>query len=183
MTENFEFEGYHGTSESAAVKIEKGNFNIDYNRIGWLGNGVYFFQEDIEMANYWATRKFKNKGISVGLFRVELAMLKRQVFDVTDPLGEHNKYYQGIRKRFVENEIKKHGINVKAKNQDDLDGKVYNMICIKDRYKLVRGCTITPDDNDREHKLIPHTPNGVELCLRDVQLITLKEKISFDGSV
>lgn len=180
MTGNVEYVGYHGTSESFAVRIDKGNFTIDFRKIGWLGSGVYFFQEDLEIAKYWAIRKFRSRGTSIGLLRTEIKMSKEQVFDVTDPLGDHNKYYQAIRKTFVEREIKKHGINIRAKNQDDLDGKVYNMICTKDGFKLVRGCTITPDDNDREHKLIPRTPNGVEMCLRDVNFITQKEKISLE---
>ena len=74
MSGNVVYIGYHGTSDSVATKIDKGNFSIDYKKIGWLGHGVYFFQEDIEIAKYWANRKFKNRGISVGLLRAEITV-------------------------------------------------------------------------------------------------------------
>ncbi|MFD0619674.1 hypothetical protein ACFQZR_19580 [Paenibacillus sp. GCM10027629] len=183
MDERIVYIGYHGTSNSAAEQIDKGNFRVTHDRAGWLGSGVYFYQENIENAKYWAKRKFVNKGRLGGLLRVELILPKELVFDVTDPLGESNKFYQAVRKRFVEDEIKKNKLTVKVSNQDDLDGKVFNLICIKNGYRMVRGCTITPDDNDREYRLQPHTPNGVELCLRDTRYISTKEKLCLDGSV
>ncbi|GEM_PF-1909268 len=181
MTEMKSYQGYHGTSKASADSIDKGNFKIDFQKFGWLGSGIYFFQSNSELADYWSQRKFASKGLETALFEVLISIPAKRVFDVSDPLGEDNKYYQAVRKKFIEQEVQKRGIRLTVKNREELDGKAYNLICIKDRYELVRGVTITPDDQDRTHGLHPHTPNGVELCLRNIGHIAAKRIMVREG--
>lgn len=50
-----EFMGYHGTSRKNVRLIKKTGFNE--SNTGWLGTGVYFFEEDFELALKWAKKK------------------------------------------------------------------------------------------------------------------------------
>lgn len=48
------FIGYHGTSSVFAEKILQTNFLIDHIKVGWLGTGIYLFEENQELARSWA---------------------------------------------------------------------------------------------------------------------------------
>ncbi|MGR5962901.1 hypothetical protein ACT7DN_26815 [Bacillus paranthracis] len=50
--------GYHGTSKEIAANILKSDFNSN-SKVGWLGTGTYFFEEDPQMAHMWAKDKKK----------------------------------------------------------------------------------------------------------------------------
>lgn len=54
------FNCFHGTTTSTFSLIEKENkFNYNKRDDHWLGNGVYFFLNDFEKANWWAENAVK----------------------------------------------------------------------------------------------------------------------------
>jgi len=57
---NFSLLAFHGTYESAAVDILGTSFNMGKRRPDhWLGQGVYFFREDLKQALIWGKTKIK----------------------------------------------------------------------------------------------------------------------------
>ena len=46
--------GYHGTTEEAADKLVRENFQLSENSWEWLGHGVYFWQDAPKRAREWA---------------------------------------------------------------------------------------------------------------------------------
>lgn len=98
----------------------------------------------------------------IKVIRCEIETVKEKVFDVVDPLGEHNKFFHAVRKQLIENEIKKRNIQITVKNKRDFDGKTYNFICRAKGFKLVRAATYTYQDYDRTYRLDSRVPNGVE---------------------
>lgn len=166
--------GYHGTDKTSAERINKSNFSIPYGKIGWLGTGAYFFQENKGMAEYWAYTKVGMK--PKGILRCEISIPKKKVFDATNPLSEENAFFHRV-KEGIEKELKKQKVNVSVANEKDFDGKTYNLICKQKGYELVRAFTYTYQEEDRKNKTFSRVPNGVELCLRNPAYIVKKELI------
>lgn len=167
------FEVYHGTSEKNANNIIKNGFNI-HNKIGWLGTGIYFYQNDFNMASNWANNKYKTT--SINIIRCIVDIDNEYIFDTTDPLSENNKLFTAMREGLLES-IKNNQIDIAVENEKDYDGKVYNLISEAYGYKLIRAYTYTYTNKDREMKTFSRVPNGIEICLKEQRFISQKEII------
>ena len=55
--------GYHGTSRAAAEAILDEGFKASSNRFDWLGDGVYFFQDQPSRAQQWAEERYGSDGV------------------------------------------------------------------------------------------------------------------------
>lgn len=126
------FVGYHETSSIFAKNILQTNFIIDHKKVGWLGTGIYLFEENPELACSWANYKYPDCKKKV--IRCEIEIAEEKVFDVVDPMSEHNKFFHAVRKQLIGEEVKKRNLQIKAKNPKDFDGKTYNGVelCVKD---------------------------------------------------
>lgn len=85
--------GHHATSKNIATKIietnhfEKStndiinnNYVFDKNvKYHWLGNGIYFWDDDIDIAKLWGKQKFGNK---YAVLLVPLKVERDRVFDL-----------------------------------------------------------------------------------------------------
>lgn len=168
------FIGYHGTSRSNSLQIQRTNFSIDYRKIGWLGTGIYFFDEGEKLAEDWSSYRFPK---SNDVLRCEIEIPDEEVFDVTNPNSYHSELFHAIRKEFLEQQIKDKKIDVIVKSRQDLDGKMYNLISRSKNFRLIRALTYTYTDTDREHGLFSRVPNGIELCLKQPAYVKNKSSI------
>lgn len=166
--------GYHGTSKRNASKILKTNFTIN-NKIGWLGSGIYFYEEDVAMAKDWA--QYKSQSDPIDVIRCEIKVPKEQVFDVSIPGSQHNRFFHEFRRRLIENELAKNCLDLTVKSKQDFDGKTYNFICKTKGYKLVRAYTYTYTEQDRRQRTFSRVPNGIELCLKQPSYVQTKVSI------
>ena len=48
------FECYHGTSHEKFLKIKSNGFIVKPRSDHWLGNGIYFFLDDVDKAKWWS---------------------------------------------------------------------------------------------------------------------------------
>ncbi|MFE8700896.1 hypothetical protein ACFYKX_09735 [Cytobacillus sp. FJAT-54145] len=169
------FIGYHGTSKQNAINILKTSFTIDYKKIGWLGTGIYFYEENSEMAVEWAL--YKCKSAPKDVIRSEIKIPAEEVFDVSIPGSKDNRFFHELRRKLVEVELSKKNLDITVKNKKDFDGKTYNFICKTKGYKLVRAFTYTYTDQDRSTGLDSRVPNGIELCLKQPSYVQTKDSI------
>jgi len=175
--------GYHGTSSNVAETIKKHNFKHSIH--GWLGKGIYFFNEDLEMAKYFPTRGNKMTPENVGVIECEIEISDDLVLDATNPLSEDMKLFHVIRTELIHNEISKNRINAKSKSinkekvKSDLDGIVYDILCKKEGFCLVKANTYTYSEIERQYEKIFFTrvPNSTELCLKDEAYIINKNRV------
>ncbi|HDR7855461.1 hypothetical protein [Bacillus paranthracis] len=166
------FIGYHGTDSVSANKIMKTKFRNDSTKVGWLGQGVYFFEENYALAKYWAGRYGEK---SVNVIRSEICIPEKLVFDVTDTKGKNNKFFHEMKRQLIEKKIKEENIDVFTKSERDFDGKTYNLICEMKNYELVVAPTYTFTEQDRKYGTFSRLSNGTELCLRNIKYIVTKE--------
>lgn len=161
------FIGHHGTTAEACKKIRKDNFNKTH--LGWIGSGVYFFEDDKQMALEWATMHC-GKGKKEVL---ECTIKSSEVLDVSDPKSEQNKNFNKIKAMFYQKGyIGNYLINPKDKN---FEAKVFDWLCKEDCYELVRNFTHTFTDSDRKNKQYrSKVSNAVELCVKNIDCIEIK---------
>lgn len=169
------FIGYHGTSKQNASNIIRTNFTIDFTKVGWLGTGIYFFEENSSMAEDWAL--YKCKSTPKDVIRSEIKVPTEEVFDVSIPGSKHNQFFHELRRQLVEVELAKNNLDVTVRNKKDFDGKTYNIICKTKGFKLVRAFTYTFTDQDRSTGLDSRVPNGIELCLKQPSYVQTKDSI------
>lgn len=169
-----QFVGHHGTSAENIAKIKKYNFNS--SNWGWLGKGIYFFEEDKEMARRWARYKFPNKRIDVieCLIKVDV----EKILDISNPKTEHNKKIQQFRIEFLK---KAKSVN-RNLSDEEIDCKIINMVATLDKFEVVRNYTYTYTEEDREvgktignRPIGSNVPNGIELCVRNLECINHKK--------
>lgn len=171
-----QFIGYHGTCSENIVKIKENNFKpSDW---GWTGPGVYFFENNNELAAEWAEYSYPDKEICVleRLINVD----DNKILDISTPNTGHNIKIQETRKRFLEKAIKE---GRKIKDSDEkIDSKIINMVATIGRFDVVRNFTYTYIPADRalgkERKRKPlrsNVPNGIELCVRNLKCIHHKK--------
>lgn len=162
--------GFHGTSSRNAELIMQSDFRVS-NHVGWLGSGVYFFEENYELAQYWANT-FSSKG---AVIRCEMSVPAEEVLDVTDPGSDQSRLFHETRTKLIEQEIRRHRVDLLVRDSNNLDGIVFNILGRTKGYKLVRSFSYTYQDHDRVYKLrASRVPNGIELCLKDVRYIRRK---------
>lgn len=53
--------GYHGTYRKAAGSILEMGYDVSNNNYDWLGKGIYFFQDGLGRAAYWAKQKCRTR--------------------------------------------------------------------------------------------------------------------------
>lgn len=165
-----EFIGYHGTSHQNAKDIEQNGFLL--SPAGWLGMGIYFFQENKELARLWATKN--NKGSRVEVLERTIKVEENKVFDMADVLGQDNILFHKLRLDLV-NKSKEVGIRCnfdKDKLEEQIrkiETAIINKICSDSGYEVVRSATFTKSGCNLDVWSV--CPNGIEICVKDSRYI------------
>lgn len=162
------FLGYHGTLRKSAINIKKNGFND--SKKGWLGEGVYFFQEDYDLALKWAQKSLKS--LDVQFIKKYIVIEKEKLFDIVWPLSEDCKYYFKEREKFLEM-MESRGYEVHIDNGRRYENELMNLICKRKEYDAVRACTYTYQKYDYKggEQIDSIFANGVEICVRNHECI------------
>ncbi|MGD6893775.1 hypothetical protein [Bacillus infantis] len=165
------FVGYHGTKRSDARRIEQTNFVIN-QKIGWLGKGVYFFEENSALAESWALYKY---GTSIEVLETVLEVPQDKIFDVSHPYSNDTRDFYEARDELIEIMVE-NGIDL-DEEKSQLEGKVLDYICNTRGILLVRAYTYTYQENDRKdnRRLFSRFSNGIELCAKHNGIIKRKQ--------
>lgn len=119
------FNCFHGTSSSNFDLISnQKHFTFERRNDHWLGNGVYFFLDDLQKANWWSSlylKKMNRIGQSTNIEACSLFVKARTSSDKV--LDLNTEKGQTIFLEFT-NFLKKNGISIKTKNGDNSEIKV-----------------------------------------------------------
>ncbi|MCU7668172.1 MULTISPECIES: hypothetical protein [Bacillus cereus group] len=165
--------GYHGTSKEIAASIVESDFNTN-SKVGWLGTGTYFFEENLQMAQMWA--KDKKKFDEINVLRCEINVDDDKIFFPSIPGTPDNHKFHMYRDK-LKLQLKLRGLKLKVKDKQEFDGKTYNFICKTEGYELVKAFTNTYDDVDADYQIFSRVANAIELCVRSNACIRKKEAI------
>lgn len=137
-----------------------------------MGTGVYFFEEDLGMAKYWASNRYNGRIPKV--IRGEIEIPSEKVLDMSDDSSK--KFFHAFRKKLIHEELIKRKRNVTINRRQDLDGIVYNAIAQVKDYSLIRAETYTYQDEERDLDIqASRVPNSTEICLRNLNFLVNKE--------
>ncbi len=167
------FTGFHGTEKEIANRIIRSNFVLSNK--GWLGKGVYFFEESLDRAIDWA--RFSHPGKIANVIEVVLEIPNEFVFDTTTDSHaiEFHDFRDSIIKRIEQGKNR----DLLSHNSGDFDGKIYDLIAQKKKSILIRAKTFTQPKIERSiHIPTSRVPNAVELCLKNVSYVKSKSKAS-----
>lgn len=159
--------GYHGTSKEAADLILKSNyFYSSRDEEEWLGEGVYFFEDDSLQALDWCKKVKKFNGYCILKSDIEA----EKVVNMID-----KKTYREF------SELSKH-IKGKYKTRSDhkprklINSVIFNIMYNIEKYDIVRAAfpIMTEEVADRSNIV----PMQIQLCVRNKECIkSVKEEI------
>lgn len=163
------FIGYHGTSKVRISRVKTINFFINSTpgKMGWLGKGAYFFEDNPSLAEYWANYKYNGNPITV--LQCQLEADEGTTFDISNPNNQDSKDFHEAREELIQLIIEQK-LNLDEQKKQ-FDGKVIDYICKIRGILLVRAFTYTYRENDRRYGLSSRVPNGIELCAKNATVI------------
>jgi transposase-like protein len=167
------------TRYSKEFKIQVANESIETGNAALVARR---YELSPNMVNRWVKEykegKFDQDGVQGVSTPLETKKLSQENDQLKRLLGEKDLEIAILRDLIKKkNEIKKRNLQLRAKNRKDFDGKTYNFICKAKRFKLVRAATYTYQNYDRIFGLSSRVPNGVELCIKDINCIKNKQLV------
>ncbi len=170
IEEKISFIGHHGTLYVNSKKIKREGF--EESKSGWLGKGIYFFEDDKELARMWANYKKGTYQSKIDVIECNISLEQEKILDIVDPKSVHSKMINEFRENFLKVTLKENKI---IKTEDTtLDGKILDMICNRKGYSLVRNSTHTLTESDRKLGIkFSNLKNGIELCVKDKNIIDI----------
>ena len=193
---------YHGTHKRFSDDILRNGFKESKGDKEWLGDGIYFYLEDI-LAFKWAWLKYSKGEIdentvknSISIMKVELIKDKIKIFDLD--LFEHKliyeRIYKGINKKVLETKLEKGGcaegivLNIMFKELNDFLKLNYNIVKATfsiphKKYKKVIKSEQNKAYKDKTHRLtfVPE----IQICvknknvIKNIEIYNYNEKIKY----
>jgi hypothetical protein len=169
-------ECYHGTSKKNWEKIKREN-KFKKSDKGWFGTGAYFYLGSPIMAHHWCDKKYGSEKYSI--LKVCIGIDENFIFDIRDPLGRDNIFFQEIRKLLIMKlEIDRIVLEEKRKYFENI---VLNLINKEYNKKLVMANSFTYDNNKYGSiGVASRVPNGTEICVFDTNIIPINEVKEYD---
>lgn len=162
------FVGHHGTSRRNANLIKKNGFKSS-NADNWLGPGIYFFEDDVKIAYMWASRR--HKGEKVTVLHVDIIADDSKILDVSIPKSPGHKKFFDFKEDF-QLALEKSKSIIKEDSARSFDAKIFNLLCDREGFILIRHFTYTYDKFDKAYNVYSRVPNGIELCVRDPSCVS-----------
>lgn len=153
-----EFTGYHGTGISAIRSISK--YGLNPSKSGWLGGGIYLYENDYDMAYKWAKSRNKNVAVYECLINIE----DDKLFDVSCPTSDDCKIFHRTRLKIIE-KAQETGVLLEERARV-FDAKVFNLLYERFKFELIKANTVSIFP-DKDFRTFTRIPNGTELCLKD----------------
>jgi len=166
-----QFIGYHGTSERNAKNILSNGFKKSDK--GWLGSGVYLFENNDRLALFFAmnVKSFKNPAVLKCFIRID----ESELLDLTDPNKTGCLEFHETRLDFMKS-LKKAQFDVTI-DKKKFDSIIIDILCETKGYHIVRKHTYTGNIIDRQCQIFSFVPNGTELCVKDTVCIIKTENL------
>jgi len=159
--------GYHGTSRTVANKIKREGFRLG-KYPGWLGTGVYVFEENPGLAlQYAQCKKFVAEPT---IIKAHLSIDEDTILDVSIPGSKGNRLFHEF-KDSLQKAIVLKQYHIEFKNKYEMDGHTIDRLCKVREFSVVRGFTYTYNKLDKEYTHASGIANGVELCLKNLKHI------------
>lgn len=161
--------GHHGTTKVNGSEILSSKFEVSRRDNLWLGDGVYFFDDNAEMALEWCRAEGHRLCYTeYSVLQSEIEVKEANLFNLNTPEGE--KLFHGHRELMIER-LETARFSVKSINKQTADGRVLNELCQFFPYKVVTLRCFVRRVKDRMKRLNSNVPNCKIICVREVECI------------
>ncbi len=169
MSQIVKFIGYHGTHDHLVRRIFSQGLNEA--RKGYLGKGVYFFEDNYDLAREWALSRRDCK--SPAVIKAQIECDHEKVLDITNPNCPERKLISSkVKSYFVKRT--KDGYYLDANAMKEIEGNIIDNMCEVVDYKLIRAITISNTHVDGDKTIFLGIANGIELCVKDKSIMMLE---------
>lgn len=158
-----QYEIYHGTSKEYSRSILNKGFNI--SSWGYLGSGVYFYENNKNMAEKWC--KYNKDFSYIAILKYLLDVDEGVVLDLTDPNSEtFSDFEKGVIK--IVRTLQANRIRIKT---NDCGSNFIDSYCRESKKYVVRAMTFTNTQYVDGILIDFKFANGIEICIKNVDLI------------
>lgn len=162
---------HHGTDKRSAELIKEAQFNLSVGDRHWLGDGVYYFENNPKMAYEWSKAEgYKRKYNEYSILESNLVVEFADLLNLDEP--EDAELFHQHRELLVQR-IKEASFSVRSRNQKVLDGKVLNDLCSLVPFKVIRSSLFIKMVNDRICCIDSRISNCKVVAVRDLRCIGL----------
>lgn len=173
------FNLYHGTTKENIMKIlESEEFIFEPRVDHWLGNGVYFFEDDIDKALWWSemtVKKLKKNINEKGILFIEGYSIKRNKLFNLDSEVDRNQLAN-----FLKNAQSTFNINLTSKDPEErmIEARAIVINLFVEYYKLSAVKYTFHKDNLKKHRFLSGlnlNNNETQFCIVDTETINFKD--------
>ena len=165
--------GHHGTTFDACQRIMKSNFTLTSIEKGWFGRGVYFFEDDADLAYEWVLKD--KSGNIPKVIEAIIRVPSENFLNLTDVKSIDYKIYEKIRDEKIKNILEEN--NIKIKDKKNFDALVMEILKKDADIFVVKVPSLTKTRDMVETDAIMRIPNGNEIIVSDTRYIKEKKVI------
>lgn len=149
---------HHGTKKDTKSRILKTNFSFSHD--GWFGRGIYFFENNYNLAKEWAT--IRHPSCLTDVVECDIIVDDMNLSDLTSPHNEDYKLFKQIKDEEIHKIIEQSG-QKKLTNNDELDKIVFRSMIKAMDILVFKIPSYTPTSKERQLNQFSRFPNGVEV--------------------
>lgn len=173
------FNLYHGTTRDSIIEIlENEVFHIIPRKDHWLGDGIYFFVDDIGKAIWWSemtARRFKKSSGDTGVIFVEAYKIKKEKLLNLDSETDRKKVAN-----FIKNSPKSFTMNLTSDGEEQrkMEARAKLINIIVDYYDMVAVKGTFHKDHPKKLSFLDDlglSNNEVQFCIIDTDTINFDQ--------
>ena len=172
MSQKITYIGHHGTDKKHLPNIFAEGFLCA--RKGYLGSGVYFYENNMDLAREWAENRRQCKKSTV--LQAEIECDIDNILDISDPnCKERRLIGSQVVKYFTRR--KQNGYYLNDNAMKEIEGNIIDDMCKRVNYKLIRAITVSNTQVYGDITIFLGIANGIELCVKDKSIINKIEEV------
>lgn len=176
---SYDCKGFHSTLLERAKSILGSNFRTSSGKTTYLGDGVYFFENDHKIAVEFVVCKY-NEG-RYGVLESIIRAKHANILDVSSPEGE--EFFHAHRTRILDT-IGRENLSVIVPSDRNIDCFVINSICTYfPEIQAVRKRGFSGTYRDKILGRTSSVPNVGIICIRDVDTCIKETRLVEEGDI
>ncbi|MGK0576781.1 hypothetical protein [Macrococcus capreoli] len=168
--------GHHGTTLDACNRIMKSNFIPSPLHKGWFGKGVYFFEDDKDLAYEWVLKDKPSKIPKVIEVKIEVPDI--HFLNLTDVKSDDYKIFKKVRDEKITKILE--GQNIKISDKKNFEALVMETLKKDGEVYVVKVPSLTKTNDMIETDATMRIPNCNEVVVSETRYIKEKREIGSD---
>lgn len=167
--------GHHGTTKVALDRIMVSNFTLTSIEKGWFGRGVYFFEDDKDLALEWVQ---KEKSGIPKVIEANIEVPSVNFLDLTDVKSEDYQIYAKVRDDKINQLLEQN--NVRINETKYFEALVMEILKKDADIFVVKVPSLTKTQDMKDLMITLRIPNCYEIVVSELRFIKKIREIASD---